>query len=211
MPERLHMHPVNPQSRLVERAAGMLAGGGLGLLPTDAGYALVWRLEARAAEERVRRMRALDTKHPFTLLCSTLSEVGRMTRLGDTAFRLLKSLTPGPCTFILPASSDLPRRLQQDKRRTIGVRIVEHPIVKLLLAAIGEPLLSTTVALPDDPDLVNHVLASHDADEVAGSLLERVDVMLDGGNCEPGPTSVVDATGDQPELLRQGFHPLALD
>ena len=206
MPERLQVHPVNPQSRLVERAAAVLAGGGLALLPTDAGYALVWRLEARAAEERVRRMRALDTKHPFTLLCSTLSEVGRMTRLGDTAFRLLKSLTPGPCTFILPASSDLPRRLQQDKRRTIGVRIVEHPIVKLLLAAVGEPLLSTTVALPGDQDL-----ASHDADEVAERLLERVDVMLDGGDCEPGPTSVVDATGDQPELLRQGFHPLALD
>ena len=211
MPERLHVHPVTPQSRLIERAAGMLAGGGLALLPTDAGYALIWGLEARAAEDRVRRMRALDTKHPFTLLCSTLSEVGRMTRLGDTAFRLLKSLTPGPCTFILPASSDLPRRLQQDKRRTIGVRIVDHPIVKVLLAAVGEPLLSTTVALPGDPDLVNHGLASHDADEVAERLLERVDFMLDGGNCEPGPTSVVDATGDQPELLRQGFHPLALD
>ncbi|MEO5596156.1 MAG: L-threonylcarbamoyladenylate synthase [Lysobacteraceae bacterium] len=206
MPERLSIHPVTPQQRLIDRAAGVLASGGLALCPTDAGYTFVWRLDARDAEDKVRRLRALDSKHPFTLLCSTLSEVGRMTRLGDTAFRLLKSSTPGPCTFILPASSDLPRRLQQDKRRSIGVRIVEHPIVQSLLSSVGEPLLSTTVALPDDDEL-----ASHDADEVAERLLDRVDVMLDGGDCEPGPTTVVDATGDVPELLRQGFHPLTLD
>lgn len=206
MAERLHIHPVSPQARLIDRAAAVLAAGGLALCPTDAGYTFVWRLDARDAEDKVRRLRALDSKHPFTLLCSTLSEVGRMTRLGDVAFRLLKSSTPGPCTFILTASSDLPRRLQQDKRRSIGVRIVEHPIVQSLLSSVGEPLLSTTVALPDDEDL-----ASHEADEVAERLLGRVDVMLDGGDCEPGPTSVVDVTGNEPELLRQGFHPLTLD
>jgi len=205
MSARLEVHPVDPQPRLIARAAAALQAGGLALCPTDAGYALVWMLEARDAEERVRRMRALDTKHPFTVLCASLSDVGRMARLGDPAFRLMKSLTPGPCTFILTASSDLPRRLKLDKRRSIGVRRVEHPVVQALLQAVEQPLLSTTVALPDAEDLASHV-----ADDVADLLLERVDVMLDGGDCEPGPTSVVDATGNAPELLRQGYRPLQL-
>jgi tRNA threonylcarbamoyl adenosine modification protein (Sua5/YciO/YrdC/YwlC family) len=205
MSARLEVHPVDPQPRLIARAAAALQAGGLALCPTDAGYALVWMLEARDAEERVRRMRALDTKHPFTVLCASLSDVGRMARLGDPAFRLMKSLTPGPCTFILTASSDLPRRLKLDKRRSIGVRRVEHPVVQALLQAVEQPLLSTTVALPDAEDLASHV-----ADDVADLLLERVDVMLDGGDCEPGPTSVVDATGNAPELLRQGYRPLTL-
>jgi len=205
MSARLLVHPVDPQPRLIARAAAALQAGGLALCPTDAGYALVWMLEARDAEERVRRMRALDTKHPFTVLCASLSDVGRMARLGDPAFRLMKSLTPGPCTFILTASSDLPRRLKLDKRRSIGVRRVEHPVVQALLQAVEQPLLSTTVALPDAENLASHV-----ADDVADLLLERVDVMLDGGDCEPGPTSVVDATGDAPELLRQGYRPIQL-
>ena len=205
MSARLLVHPVDPQLRLIARAAAALQAGGLALCPTDAGYALVWMLDARDAEERVRRMRALDTKHPFTVLCASLSDVGRMARLGDPAFRLMKSLTPGPCTFILTASSDLPRRLKLDKRRSIGVRRVEHPVVQALLQAVEQPLLSTTVALPDAEDLASHV-----ADDVADHLLERVDVMLDGGDCEPGPTSVVDATGNAPELLRQGYRPMTL-
>lgn len=205
MSARLQVHPVDPQPRLIARATAALQAGGLALCPTDAGYALVWMLEARDAEERVRRMRALDTKHLFTVLCASLSDVGRMARLGDPAFRLMKSLTPGPCTFILTASSDLPRRLKLDKRRSIGVRRVEHPVAQALLLAVEQPLLSTTVALPDAEDLASHV-----ADDVADLLLERVDVMLDGGDCEPGPTSVVDATGNAPELLRQGYRPLTL-
>jgi len=205
MSARLLVHPVDPQPRLIARAAAALLAGGLALCPTDAGYALVWMLDARDAEERVRRMRALDTKHPFTVLCASLSDVGRMARLGDPAFRLMKSLTPGPCTFILTASSDLPRRLKLDKRRSIGVRRVDHPVAQALLLAVEQPLLSTTVALPDAEDLASHV-----ADDVADLLLERVDVMLDGGDCEPGPTSVVDATGDTPELLRQGYRPMQL-
>jgi tRNA threonylcarbamoyl adenosine modification protein (Sua5/YciO/YrdC/YwlC family) len=205
MSARLEVHPVDPQPRLVARAAACLRAGGLGLCPTDAGYTLVWMLDGREAEERVRRMRALDTKHPFTVLCASMSEVGRMARLGDTAFRLMKSLTPGPCTFILAASSDLPRRLKLDKRRSIGVRRIDHPGAQALLQAVEQPLLCTTVALPDAEDLASHV-----ADDVADQLLDRVDFMLDSGDCEPGPTSVVDATGDVPELLRQGFRPLDL-
>lgn len=205
MSARLEVHPVDPQPRLIARAAAALVAGGLALCPTDAGYALVWMLEARDAEERVRRLRALDTRHPFTVLCASLSDVGRMARLGDAAFRLMKSLTPGPCTFVLTASSDLPRRLKLDKRRSIGVRRIEHPIAQALLLAVDQPLLSTTVALPEAEELASHV-----ADDVADALLDRVDVMLDGGDCEPGPTSVVDATGDQPELVRQGYRPLQL-
>lgn len=202
MSERLPVHPVDPQPRSIARAKALLHAGGLGLCPTDAGYTFVWMLDARDAEERVRRLRALDSKHPFTLLCASLSDVGRMARLGDTAFRLTKALTPGPCTFILTASSDLPRRLKLDKRRSIGVRRIDHPVAQALLQAAEQPLLSTSVALPETDDL-----ASHMADDVADALLERVDFMLDGGDCQPGPTSVIDVTGDVPRMLRQGFRP----
>lgn len=205
MPERLPVHPVDPQPRSIARATALLKAGGFGLCPTDAGYTFVWMLDSREAEDRIRRLRALDSKHPFTVLCASLSDVGRMARLGDTAFRLMKSLTPGPCTFVLTASSDLPRRLKLDKRRSIGVRRIDHPVAQALLQAVEQPLLSTSVALPGVDDLASHV-----ADDVADLLLERVDFMLDGGDCEPGPTSVVDATGDVPELLRQGFRPLDL-
>ncbi|MBS0192835.1 MAG: threonylcarbamoyl-AMP synthase [Proteobacteria bacterium] len=205
MSERLTVHPINPQPRSIARATSLLREGGLGLCPTDAGYTLVWMLDARDAEDRVRRLRALDSKHPFTLLCASLSDVGRMARLGDAAFRLMKSLTPGPCTFILTASSDLPRRLKLDKRHSIGVRRIDHPVAQTLLQAVEQPLLSTSVVLPDVDDL-----ASHMADDVAGALLDRVDFMLDAGDCEPGPTSVVDVTGDVPQVLRQGHRPLDL-
>ncbi len=205
MSERLPAHPVDPQPRSIARAASLLRGGGVGLCPTDAGYTMVWMLDARQAEDRVRRLRALDSKHPFTVLCASLSEVGRMARLGDTAFRLIKSLTPGPCTFVLTASSDLPRRLKLDKRRSIGVRRIDHPVAQALLHAVDQPLLSTSVALPGEHDLASHV-----ADDVADALLDHVDFMLDSGDCEPGPTSVIDATGELPEMLRQGYRALEL-
>jgi len=205
MSERLPAHPVDPQPRSIARASALLRDGGVGLCPTDAGYALVWMLDAHAAEERVRRLRALDNKHPFTLLCASLSEVGRMARLGDTAFRLMKSLTPGPCTFILTASSDLPRRLKLDKRRSIGVRRVDHPVVDALLQAVEQPLLSTSVVLPGDDELASHLV-----DDVADRLLDRVGFLLDSGDCEQGPTSMIDVTGDAPQLLRQGFRSLDL-
>lgn len=206
MSERLDVHPTTPQSRLIDRAAGVLTGGGLVLCPTDAGYCLVWGLDARDAQERVLRLRALDTKHPFTVLCPSLSEAARLARLDDqVAFRLLRSLTPGPCTFILPASAELPRRLKQSKRRAVGIRIPDHPVALALLAAVREPLLTTTVALPDDEDL-----ASHEANAVEDRLFRHVDAMLDAGDCEPGPTSVIDLTGATPQVTRQGYRPLDL-
>jgi tRNA threonylcarbamoyl adenosine modification protein (Sua5/YciO/YrdC/YwlC family) len=208
MSQRFDVHPVTPQDRLIQKAAETLKAGGLGLCPTDAGYALVWALNGAAAEDRVQRLRQLDSKHPFTLLCRLVSEAGRLARLDDPAFRLLRSLTPGPCTFILPASPELPKRLKnsgRSKRRDIGIRLPDHVVAKALLEAMGEPLLSTSLILPDEPDL-----ASHEAEAVAERCLRWVDVMLDAGDCEPGPTSVVDCTGDETLVVRQGFHEVTL-
>ena len=206
MTVRHHVLPVTPQELLVLKTAETLKAGGLGLCPTDAGYTLVWALNGKEAEERVQRLRQLDTKHPFTLLCRQLSEAGRLARLDDPAFRLMRSLTPGPCTFILPASAELPKRIKnsgRSKRRDIGIRLPDHVVARALLEAMGEPLLSTSLVFPDEDELI-----SHEAESVAERCLRWVDVMLDAEDCEPGPTSVVDCTGDEPVVLRQGFHPV---
>jgi len=192
----------------LNKAAELLAGGGLGLCPTDAGYTLVWSIESRDAEDRVRRLRQLDSKHPFTVLCKQLSEAGRLARLDDPAFRLMRSLTPGPCTFILPASAELPRRIRnagRSKRRDIGIRLPDHVVARALLEAKGEPLLSASLVLPGEEDLV-----SHEAESVAEGWLRWVDFMLDAGDCPPGPTSMVDCTGHEPVVMRQGFQPVEL-
>ena len=206
--ERLDIHPVSPQPRLLRHAADILDAGGLVLLPTDAGYAFAWKLESADAEARVLRLRQLDTRHPFTVLCPSLSEAGRLARLDDPAFRLMRSLTPGPCTFILPASAELPRRLKhlgRSKRRAIGIRLPDHGVARALLEAVGEPLLSATPHVPVEEDF-----EGHDAEAVADRLLRRVDAMVDAGDCEPGPTTVVDCTGDVPQVTREGHRPLPL-
>jgi len=205
---RHELHPVTPQERLLHKAADTLKGGGLALCPTDAGYTLVWALNGKTAEDRVLRLRQLDTKHPFTLLCRSLSEAGRLARLDDPAFRLMRSLTPGPCTFILPASAELPKRIKnsgRSKRRDIGIRLPDHVVTKALLEAMGEPLLSTSLVFPDEDSLVGH-----EADSVAERILPWVDVMLDAGDCPPGPTSVIDCTGELPVVLRQGYRPVQI-
>src|SRR6187549_1549123 len=205
---RHELHPVTPQERLLHKAVDVLRAGGLGLCPTDAGYTLVWALSGKTAEDRVLRLRQLDTKHPFTVLCRSLSEAGRLARLDDPAFRLMRSLTPGPCTFILPASAELPKRIKNSgrgKRRDIGIRLPDHVVTKALLEAVGEPLLSTTLHVPDEE------FAGHEAEAVAERSLRWVDAMLDAGDCEPGPTTVVDCTGDEPQVVRQGHRPLQTD
>lgn len=207
MSNRLRVHPVSPQQRLVDRAADVVRRGGLLLCPTDAGYAFVWGVDARDAEARVVRLRALDTKHHFTLLCRSMSEAGRLAHLDDQAFRLIRSHTPGPCTFILPAAPGLPRRLKQAKRRVVGIRIPDHPAAIALMETVGEPLLTTSLVLPDtDTD----ELPSHEAEPVAEFMLRHVDLMLDAEDCEPGPTTVIDCTGEMPELIREGFRPIDL-
>jgi len=210
---RVEVHPTTPQARLVERAATALAEGGLALCPTDAGYSLVWSLNGVDAEERVRRLRQLDSRHPFTLFCRSISDASRFARLDDSAFRLLRQLTPGPVTFILPASGQLPNRLKQgarSKRRDIGIRLPDHPVASALMDACGEVLLSTTLKAPD-MDADDASFLGHESDEVASIWLHGVDVMLDAGHCPPGPTSIIDCTGDAPELVRQGFTPVDFD
>jgi tRNA threonylcarbamoyl adenosine modification protein (Sua5/YciO/YrdC/YwlC family) len=205
---RHELHPVTPQERLLHKAADALKAGGLALCPTDAGYTLVWALSGKTAEDRVLRLRQLDTKHPFTVLCRSLSEAGRLARLDDPAFRLMRSLTPGPCTFILPASAELPKRIKnsgRSKRRDIGIRLPDHVVTKALLETMGEPLLSTSLVFPDEDSLVGH-----EADSVAERILPWVDVMLDAGDCPPGPTSVIDCTGELPVVLRQGYRPVQI-
>jgi tRNA threonylcarbamoyl adenosine modification protein (Sua5/YciO/YrdC/YwlC family) len=202
--DRLRVHLTHPQPRLLQQAADRLQRGELALLPTDAGYVLAWGIDARDAEERVLRLRALDTRHPFTLLCRAISEISSLAKLDDQAFRLIKSLIPGPYTFILPAASELPRRLKQSKRRDIGCRIPDNEVTRSLLEVFGSPLLSTSVVLPDEE------LDSHDSEAVAEHMARHVDLMLDAEDCPPGPTSVVDLTGDSPLVTRQGFRSLTL-
>lgn len=205
MSERLDIHPVNPQPRYLAEAARRIAAGDLLIAPTDAGYAFVWGIDATAAEQRVQRLRLLDTRHPFTLLCASISQIGSLARLDDRAFRIVKSLTPGPITFILPVSAELPRRLKQSKRRTIGCRIPDNTVTQALLEIVGSPLLTTSLVLPDEP------MDNHEAEEVAEGSLRHVDLMLDAGDCQPGPTSVMDLSGDEVTVTRQGFIPLELD
>ncbi|MEZ5465060.1 MAG: L-threonylcarbamoyladenylate synthase [Lysobacteraceae bacterium] len=204
MTERISVHPTHPQNRLIDRAAAVLRDGGLLLIPTDAGYDFAWGLEAVKAEDRVIRLRALDRRHPFTLICAGLSDVGSLSRLDNQAFRLIKGLIPGPITFILPTSSSLPKRLKQAKRRAIGCRVPDHAVAQALIAAHGAPLLVSSVVLPEEsPD-------SHDPEAVAERLLHGVDLMLDADICPMGPTTVIDMSGETPQLIREGAQALDL-
>lgn len=210
---RLEVHPDNPQQRLIEQAARVIDRDGLALCPTDAGYAMVWSLNGTGAEDRVRSLRQLDKRHPFTLFCRSISDISRFARLDNEAFRLIRRLSPGPVTYILPSSSDLPNRLKQtarSKRRDIGIRIPRHPVAQALLDASGGVLLSTTLRAPD-MDADDAAFHGHEADEVADLWLHAIDVMLDSGHCEPGPTSIIDCTESTPEVVRQGFQPVDAD
>lgn len=185
-------------------ASRALQQGKLLLLPSDAGYLLAWALEARDAEARIIRLRALDTRHPFTLLCDSLSAVGSLAKLDNQSFRLVKSLIPGPCTFILPAAAELPRRLKQAKRRAVGIRVPDHPVLRAVIASYSEPVLATSLQLPDEE------MANHEAEVVAERMMHHVDLMLDSGDCPPGPTTIIDCLGDAPAVVREGFAPIAL-
>ncbi len=204
MTERIRINPVHPAPRPLKQAAERLASGALAILPSDAGYLLAWMLDARDAEDSAVRMRRLDNRHPFTVLCRGLSEVGTLARLDDQAFRLIKTLVPGPRTFILPPGAGLPKRLKLAKRRTIGCRIPDHPVTRALLDTLGAPLLSTSLTLPGDP------FENHDAEAVADRTLRDVGFMLDAEDCPPGPTTIVDLTGDTPLIVRQGWQALDL-
>jgi tRNA threonylcarbamoyl adenosine modification protein (Sua5/YciO/YrdC/YwlC family) len=198
MAELLQLHPVNPQPRLIRRAAEVVRGGGLIAYPTDSCYAFGWQLGDKAPLERVRRLRQADRHHHFTLVCASLAEVGRFALIETWQFRILKACLPGPYTFLLRATRATPRRLQHERRRTIGVRIPDHPVPQLLLAELGEPLMSSTLMLPSDPEPLTGAL------EIEQRLAHQIDAILDGGDCGIEPTTVVDLSVSPPVIVRSG-------
>ncbi len=199
MIQRFHVHPEHPPARQIGRAVEVLNKGGLVIYPTDATYALGCKMDALDALNRLRMIRQLDKEHRMSLICRDLSELARYAQVNNPSFRLLKKYTPGPYTFILPGSAELPRRLSDPKRKTLGLRIPNHTVVHALLTELAAPLLSSTLQLPGDE------LPLSDPDEIADRLMKQVDVFLDAGACGLEPTTVVDLTGEEPRLLRQGI------
>jgi tRNA threonylcarbamoyl adenosine modification protein (Sua5/YciO/YrdC/YwlC family) len=195
----LQIHPANPQPRLIAQAVGQLRAGGVVVYPTDSSYALGCQLGDKAAAERIRHIRQTDRHHNFTLVCRDLSEIATYAKVDNQRYRLLKTATPGPFTFILQATHEVPRRLQHPRRKTIGIRVPDHIIVRALLAELGEPLMSCTLLLPGDDWPLS------DAEEIAERLDAVVDLIIDGGPGQHEPTTVIDLTGDAPQLLRQGL------
>jgi tRNA threonylcarbamoyl adenosine modification protein (Sua5/YciO/YrdC/YwlC family) len=192
------VHPVNPQLRLLNRAAEIVRSGGVVVYPTDSSYAFGWHLGDKAALERVRGIRGIERDHDFTLVCRDLSDIATYARVDNWAYRLLKSLSPGPYTFILKATHQLPKRLQDPKRRSIGIRVPDHVIAQALLTALGEPLMSSTLLLPTEPFPLT------DPEDIRDKLERQVDLILDGGSCGLEPTSVLDLSGDSVKVLRAG-------
>jgi len=196
--QRFQLHPDNPQLRLVRLAAEILRAGGVIAYPTDSCYALGCHLGDKAALERIRRIRGADKHHHFTLVCRDLTEIARYAKVDTWQFRLLKSCTPGPYTFLLEATREVPRRLQHEKRRTIGIRVPDHEVPRMLLAELGEPIMSSTLLLPGDG------LALNVADDIEQRLGPQLDAILDGGACGLEPTTVVDLASRPPVIARQG-------
>lgn len=199
MSQYFQIHPDNPQPRLIAQAVAILRHGGVIVYPSDSCYALGCHLGDKTAVDRIRRIRKVDPSHNFTLVCRDLSEVGVYAKVNNQAFRLLKTLTPGPYTFILPATSEVPRRLMHPKRKTIGLRIPDNAIVSSLLDSLGEPIMSTTLQLPGDEFPLS------DPFDMRATLDHQVDLIIDGGYCGLEPTTVVDLTGDTPEVVRKGL------
>jgi tRNA threonylcarbamoyl adenosine modification protein (Sua5/YciO/YrdC/YwlC family) len=198
MSQFFQVHPVNPQSRLIKQAAQIIHGGGIVAVPTDSCYALVCHLDDKGAVERLRRIRGIDEKHHLTLLCRDLSELGVYARVDNRQFRLLKAATPGPFTFILEATKCVPRRLSHPSRKTIGLRVPEDAIVHALLEELQQPLLGTTLIMPGETEALN------DADTICDRLGKQLELIIDGGACSMEPTTVIDLTGPEAELVRQG-------
>ncbi|HET7198074.1 MAG TPA: L-threonylcarbamoyladenylate synthase [Burkholderiales bacterium] len=198
MAEFLELHPVSPQLRLIRRAAEIVRAGGLIAYPTDSCYAFGWHLGDKGPLERVRRIRQADRHHHFTFVCASLAEVGRFALIETWQFRILKACLPGPYTFLLRATRAAPRRLQHERRRTIGVRIPDHPVPQLLLKELGEPLMSSTLMLAADPQPLT------EAREIERRLAHDVDAILDGGDCGVEPTTVVDLSVSPPVIVRRG-------
>ena len=201
MSQFFEIHPETPQKRLIRRAVEILRAGAVIAYPTDSCYALGCMIGDKNAMETIRRIRRLDDKHNFTLVCRDLSQIATYAKVENVAFRLLKAHTPGPYTFIFKATHEVPRRLQHPKRRTIGIRVPAHPIAQALLEELGEPLMSSTLILPgaDYPEV--------DPQEIRDRLEHEVGLVIDGGGCRAEATTVVDMTESAPQVVRLGLGP----
>ena len=198
MAQYFEIHPENPQARLLKLAVALLAKGGILAVPTDSSYALVCHLDDKSAVDRMRRIRGVDDKHHLTLLCRDLGELASYARVDNRQFRLIKSVTPGPYTFVLEASKEVPRRVSHPQRKSIGVRMPAHRALQDLLALHGAALLATTLIAPGDSEPLN------DPHAIRERFEHQIDAVLDAGACSLEPTTVVDLTSGAPVLLRQG-------
>lgn len=198
MSQFFQIHPENPQARLVRQAVDIIRAGGVVVYPTDSAYALGCHIGDKHALDRIRRIRKLDSRHNFTLVCRDLSEIATFARVDNTVYRLLRQCTPGPYTFILKATSELPRRLQNPRRKTVGLRVPDNLVAQALLADLGEPLMSVSLIMPgEDLPLI-------DPYEIREMLEHEVDLVIDGGWCGMEPTTVVDLVDEVPLILRAG-------
>jgi len=198
MSQYFEVHPENPQVRLLKQAAQILHAGGVAAVPTDSSYALVCHLDDKAAAERLRRIRQVDDKHHLTLLCRDLSELANYAKVDNRQFRLMKLGTPGPYTFILEATKEVPRRLSHPSRRTIGLRVPEHRVLQALLEELGQPLLATTLIPPGEKEALN------DPQDIRARFEKQLQAVVDAGACPMQPTTVIDLTDGEPLLIRHG-------
>jgi len=204
MAQFFEVHPENPQARLLKQAVALLAQGAVLAVPTDSSYALVCHLDDKAAVDRLREIRGVDDKHHLTLLCRDLAELSSYAKVDNPQFRLLKAATPGPYTFILEATKEVPRRVSHPSRKTIGLRVPDHKVLQELLSLHGAPLLATTLILRGETEPLN------DAQDIRERLEKQVAAVIDAGACAQEPTTVVDLSGGEPVLLRSGRGELAV-
>jgi tRNA threonylcarbamoyl adenosine modification protein (Sua5/YciO/YrdC/YwlC family) len=199
MAQTLVVHPRNPEPRLIRQAAQTLIDGGVIVYPTDSTYALACHMGDKDALERIRRIRQLGDKHNLTLMCADLSAIATYARVSNSAYRLLKAYTPGPYTFILPATAEVPRRLMHPKRKTIGLRIPDHPVTQAILAEVGEPVMSTSLIMPGDDQPLSEI---YDIEDKLGRL---VDLIVESGACGIEPSTVIDLVDGEPQVIRTGL------
>ena len=199
MSQFFHIHSDNPQLRLIRQAVERIRAGDVIVYPTDSAYALGCHIGDKKALDRIRQIRQVGAKHNFTLVCRDLSEISTYAKVDNSAYRIINAHTPGPYTFILPATREVPKRLMHPKRRTIGLRVPDNIIVQTLLAELGEPIMSSTLILPGED------MPMTEAYDIRDVLEHQVDVIIDGGHCGIEPTTVVDLTDDVPEVLRMGL------
>jgi len=203
MSQFFQIHPENPQPRLIKQAVQIIDKGGIVALPTDSSYAIACHIDDKHAVDRLRRIRGLDDKQMLSLLVRDLSELAEFAMVDNRQYRLIKATTPGPYVFILEATKEVPRRLSHPSRKTIGLRVPDHAITLALLEELGQPLLATTLILPDETEPLN------DPEEIRERLEKQLDLVIDGGACPKEPSTVVDLTVTPPEVVRRGRGPLA--